>query len=492
MKIVLNPDYILRHDLRRTYIVARDYVTSGEKDWSSIIHPVQAMILSFFTRGNTYTTSISELSTFLEMSFSEVEKMIKPFINNEGTLVNEFDGKEFLFPQKVLIEEAASYCGDYYSPESFIYEELDFETSRMISGPLHLTFMITTLCATDCIYCYCDRSKRLNMLIDIKRFEDIIREAKKLGVAGIGLIGGEIFMNPNWKDILDILIKYDFHPDIISTKMPLNIEHIDYLKKLEPKTIFQVSLDSVNANTIANIWRVSNAYLNKLIRTLDLLEEFKIQTKIATTLTKYNDSIDSLELIYELIRKYSIVKSWDVGPAFYSIYKGSEGFEIYRTNIAQISQIKNYLSRLNKIAKFGIFFDNSFSSKEYYGSEGGSSYFVGAQCSANLNHLFILPDGKVSICEQLYWNPDFIIGDILEQSIVEIWNSKRARKFANLKRADFKESSVCKQCKYFKECHAANNKCWVEIIKAYGERNWDYPDPRCKLAPVMKNNLEFK
>lgn len=25
---------------------------------------------------------------------------------------------------------------------------------------------------------------------------------------------------------------------------------------------------------------------------------------------------------------------------------------------------------------------------------------------------FVLPDGKVSACEQLYWHPQFIIGDL--------------------------------------------------------------------------------
>lgn len=38
-------------------------------------------------------------------------------------------------------------------------------------------------------------------------------------------------------------------------------------------------------------------------------------------------------------------------------------------------------------------------------------HFNGAVCSALNSHLFILPDGKVTICEQLYWNPRFIIGD---------------------------------------------------------------------------------
>ena len=29
-------------------------------------------------------------------------------------------------------------------------------------------------------------------------------------------------------------------------------------------------------------------------------------------------------------------------------------------------------------------------------------------------------------------------------------------------------------------------------IKAYGEKNWDYPDPRCQYAPSIQTNLIYK
>ena len=36
------------------------------------------------------------------------------------------------------------------------------------------------------------------------------------------------------------------------------------------------------------------------------------------------------------------------------------------------------------------------------------------------------------------------------------------------------------------------NRCWAEVVKAYGDEHWDYPDPRCKLAPEMKTNLIYQ
>lgn len=38
-----------------------------------------------------------------------------------------------------------------------------------------------------------------------------------------------------------------------------------------------------------------------------------------------------------------------------------------------------------------------------------------------------MPDGKVTICEELYWHPHFIIGDLKKQTLKEIWNSQKAK-----------------------------------------------------------------
>jgi hypothetical protein len=37
----------------------------------------------------------------------------------------------------------------------------------------------------------------------------------------------------------------------------------------------------------------------------------------------------------------------------------------------------------------------------------------------------ILPDGQVTICEEQYWQPNFIIENILTNTIDEIWQSKK-------------------------------------------------------------------
>jgi hypothetical protein len=94
--------------------------------------------------------------------------------------------------------------------------------------------------------------------------------------------------------------------------------------------------------------------------------------------------------------------------------------------------------------------------------------------------------------EQLYWTPAFIIGDVSQQSIEEVWNSPWALKLANLTQDDFRDKSVCKSCALFDECISYNNRCVLDIVKAYGIENIDYPDPRCAQAPKFINELQPK
>ena len=60
-----------------------------------------------------------------------------------------------------------------------------------------------------------------------------------------------------------------------------------------------------------------------------------------------------------------------------------------------------------------------------------------------------------------------------------------------MQREDLESDTVCRDCTLFETCFSYNNRCWIDINKAYGTDCWDYPDPRCQIAPPMKNNLDY-
>lgn len=131
---------------------------------------------------------------------------------------------------------------------------------------------------------------------------------------------------------------------------------------------------------------------------------------------------------------------------------------------------------------FGISIPTNIRKKTKY-SENGSRGFKGSRCSANMSNMVILPDGKVTICEQLYWNPSFIVGDITKNKIQQIWNSPRSLEIYTWAKDNVSKESPCSACKLYEDCLSYGNRCFVNILKEYGTQNWDYPDPRCAFAP---------
>ena len=83
------------------------------------------------------------------------------------------------------------------------------------------------------------------------------------------------------------------------------------------------------------------------------------------------------------------------------------------------------------------------------------------------------------MCEQLYWNKDFIIGDVMKSSIRDIWNSKKAENLFYIKQEDIPSDSRCSKCQDFVRCRETRQVCYREIIKKYGKTKWYYTDVKC-------------
>ncbi|MDE6803647.1 MAG: SPASM domain-containing protein [Muribaculaceae bacterium] len=129
--------------------------------------------------------------------------------------------------------------------------------------------------------------------------------------------------------------------------------------------------------------------------------------------------------------------------------------------------------------------------EEYQCTGPEKNCFNGGSCGLLRDQIFILPDGKVSVCEQLYWHPEFIIGDLTENTIEQIWQSTKALNIFSMSKSQFRLGSKCSQCNFADKCISDKRRCVVKVMKAYGRDNWDYPDPRCVFAPNFTGSLKY-
>jgi radical SAM protein with 4Fe4S-binding SPASM domain len=242
---------------------------------------------------------------------------------------------------------------------------------------------------------------------------------------------------------------------------------------------------------LQNLLKVKSDYLEKVIEGMYWLDENKIPFYVATILTKYNaDKEQMLELSY-LLTKFEYLKAWDIRVAINSLYVDEKQVAVMKADKEILRNIYEFIkSQIEPDVKYSIRYSNELLERNFYKYKSGASSF-GIKCSALSTHMFVLPDGKVTICEQFYWDPRFIIGDLTTSSIEEVWNSPKSISLLKLKSDTIQDKSPCKRCDFLERCYGRFLRCWADVQKAYGKENWDYPDPRCELAPVMKTNIGY-
>lgn len=495
---VLNPHYHLRHDIHRVILFSKGGTDQDcSRNWHTLIHPLQAALLSFFTYNRTMRNTLPLLCGFFCKSPEVMEKWVTEFINNPAPVFTPSPQGKIYFPKRVLIE-AEEAEGKLHFEEldagDFIWKKLDLTTRRLYSGPLIVTLMLTNRCVTRCKYCYADTTAVVDAPLSTKRLLELIGEAARMQVRHVNLMGGEIFLHKDWQQILGELVRLDIAPEFLSTKMPMTRARIKALEDTGYRGAIQISLDACDPEVLQASIGVRAHYTAEMLKGLHLLDESGLKYQVSSVLTTYNCDIGVLGRMLQELSGLKRITDWRIVPVNNSITKEYKEFSRLKPTQKQLADVFGQMHILVEKRKtnFPVILGEEVIRKQFGGTGGGSCNFNGSECSALTTHLFVLPDGKVTICEQLYWNPRFIIGDVTRSGLKEVWDSKRALQLYTLTRNDIGDHSRCKGCTLFESCFGYHNRCWSDIIKAYGADCWDFPDPRCMFAPEMKNRLDYE
>ena len=495
-RIILNPAYYLRNDIRRAIIGTFEFPNIDSHLYDAHIlyriHPVIAQLLSFFCHPVTITQAVARIHKYFGLESQETLSILAPMINNETSIQHDYDGVILALPKNVLIDYDKVVLRperEQYLIQDFVtYEPLDLSTIRLYK-PVHMIIELTMKCYTDCVYCYADRSDKIAMQKQLAL--KIIDEAYRLKFTNIELNGGEVLSHPGIWEILNKLSSYGYYP-LISTKMPLGDEQLRRLKDMGFSRI-QISLDSINAQIEKNLVKASNNYLEKVINTMDALDSLCFDWQINTVLTNKNCTETGIkDLLNYVLCKYKHLKSIKLAPMGYPMYKNENTFRQLAPDYYMVKKIQHIASQMGVLNKsVGIIIsepdlDTNYTCKSWE-KFNGRNY-----CTANQKAFNVLPDGKVTICEELSWTPAFIIGDLNSSNILEVWNSDKAKHLFFLDQKEISNTSKCKECGCFIQCRHNKQVCWKMVIMAYGKNNWDYPDPQCPNSELPYNSFYYK
>lgn len=489
--LILNPAYYLRNDIHRAIIGTFEFpgmkTDLYEPHFLYPIHPFLAQLLSFFSKNNTVSQIQNEISEYFQLSIEQVAEIIQPMINNVHPLIKEFDGTRTILPTNLLIESCEVSRKETYNPQDFIIkEELDLETKRLYK-PIHAILELTMRCLTDCIYCYADKREHKTEFLPTDMAISFIKEAKCIGFTDIEINGGEVMLHPDIDKILMALASNGYC-SLISTKIPLHEHKIKFLKEIG-MTRIQISLDSLDPLKESKMLNVDNNYLSKLKKTMRLLDQYEFDWQINTVLTKYNCDVSDIQVLINEAFEYHHLKGIKFSPIGFPMYKEPRTFEKLHPSFDQLKAVRDYVNSLKlEGLGFWITLAEEETAANYY-CKRWETFEQRSSCTANQKAFNVLPNGQVTICEELYWNPHFIIGDITQNGILEIWNSEKARKLYFVQNDSFSNRSSCYSCKKVHECRHDKGVCWKMVVMAYGDEHWDYPDPRCPEAPFPFNKF---
>lgn len=477
MFVTLSPAYAVRNEIHVSFLIRVDKIIdrSGDNFGAFCIPPFMGYILAHIG-DYEYERSIKEIGNSLNVSEVAVDKFVRQLINNEEK--KEFridDTQSVVLPASMLIQTADKQ-------EATIFEENGFNglgnyVVRRPSAPVSANLMVTTNCITDCIYCYANR--KLKPVLYTDKILSVIEELHNQGTVNVSLTGGDIFAHPDWRDILR-KVRLEGYKPFLSTKTPLNSEQISFLREMGYNEI-QFSLDSSDADILSRMVNVGSEYLRCVEAFLCDCSASGLDVLIRSVLTKLNASIDRVTALYDFLSKFGCVKEWVMTPAFFSAYKAKEyaSLEVRNEDLKDaydFSKKENLAFRvgLNKITKDGYVLKRFADVEEFV---------CGNQiCMGNTTCISILANGDCSVCEMLYDNPEFLLGNVSESSIKEIWNSDKALALYSMNQMDFPQDSACKDCRVFDKCRNGYGKrvCYIDIAKtSYSKYS---PDPRCPLA----------
>lgn len=490
MNIILNPFYILRPDQGRVLLIEKESVridpNRGDEGYNSFIHPVFAIILNCMD-GSDINQSILEAAEILNLNKELVFNFVYKLINNDERLQLEYDGVKYVFPKRCFITSQDKIVKrKKINLEELVYEELDLRNKRHLT-PTDLTLMLNTICATDCFYCYADRRVKMNCKIPFERIKELIKEAYSFKARSFNVMGGEFFLYKQWKDLLLELKKHNFSP-YISTKVPLKEKDIKELHKIGIVDL-QISLDTLIPNNLIDILKVKIDYFEKIKNTLLTLEKYNIKVVIHTIVNSKNDNLNDLKSVYQFIKELSNLKNWRIDLAESSLYH-TNNFEIFKPNKEKLYPLYNFAKEIKDIQ---VNYDSlkPKEKKNFSIKEKLNDFKSRSVCSANYSHLFILPDGQVTTCEEFYWHPNFLVGNVLNQSLLEIWNSDRCKYLALIPQKDIPLDSPCSTCNDYFDCRSFEQICYRDTMKAYGKEKWYYPDVRCPKSMLTEETLRI-
>lgn len=309
--------------------------------------------------------------------------------------------RRFLVDSETLDVEPVAY-----NPADFVMPVPPPRVGQRLPVPQWISWRVTRYCNRCCRYCAM-ATRRTNEAPDavfpFARAKEIFAEGADAGVRGVLLTGGEPFLRRDIVELIAMLVALDYELDV-ETKYALSAAQVGELAEAGLPSI-RISLDSADPAT-ANGLVGDPRFFGDITGTIQELIARGIRVTLAPIVTERN--------VRELPDLAELAVNLGVDAIKLNTFLPGQARARQAEALALSSESARWLHEALPALE-----------QMYTGVLELVSETKGAPhaCEQGVRALHMLPDGRVSRCNQWLEEEHAVFGDLRTQSLLEAWSS---------------------------------------------------------------------
>jgi len=309
---------------------------------------------------------------------------------------------------------------------------------------LSCVWELTLACCFSCKYCGSGAGKPRKNELTTEEALDIARQLSELGCRYVSLIGGEVFLRKDWKEIVSRLVAGGIRVCIITNGFIMTPELVGELRETGVSSV-AVSLDSIGR--VHDKYRQTGSFA-RAVDAIDSLTAAGIPTSVISTLNAEN--VEYLEALYKVLSNYNIF-AWQLQACSPMGNAAGNGID----HRFDFEKVISFVRSKRETAGFAVgIADNIgyFTNDDALLRGDPSNLHPFDGCGAGIRSIGIDSIGNVRGCESMY-SDEFIEGNLRDRSLRNIWEDPDA--FAYNRRFDRSMlTGACADCPDGSRCRA--------------------------------------
>ncbi|MGL5718106.1 MAG: radical SAM protein [Paraclostridium sp.] len=302
---------------------------------------------------------------------------------------------------------------------------------------------MTNYCNLNCYFCSAEAKNTKEKVLN----EDALKICEKIiqsGAIYVSILGGEPTLCTDLVEVVKRLVSNNIFTEIVTNGYKIDEKFVNEIKELDSDLVrIKVSLDSYCENINDSMRGKDSHYYVK--RAAQNLNSRNIPFRINMVVNKENeDHIKDTYLFANSIGAtsfgFSFVMPIGRGSNLKSVSLRSETFQ-------QLFEILEYEKNSStKLEKYGLGIESFIYLKEILKnseiSNEDSINISKLKCSTCKYRLLIDDNGDIYPCDMLHFD-EFKLGNILDNSISDIWESPKTISISNVSRSNKTKCSEC-------------------------------------------------